>query len=115
MPAIGASPCVFSTSPPQPRFVFFRCPRSVTPTYRPTARLSPGTRPECCHDRDCRPVVRVQVVAAGLWMTTDDGQTVLIGPNEERRRSRDMRWHICLAKDLHNNLIVQCLFEPANS
>ena len=65
-------------------------------------------------DRDCR-VVRVQVVAAGLWMTTDDGQTVLIGPNEERRRSRDMRWHICLAKDLHNNLIVQCLFEPANS
>ena len=71
--------------------------------------------PECCHDRDCRPVVRVQIVTAGMWMTTDDGQTVLIGPQEERRRSRDMRWHVCLAKDLHNNLIVQCLFEPANS
>jgi hypothetical protein len=70
---------------------------------------------ECCHDRDCRPVVQIQAVGAGLWMTTDDGQTVLIGPDEERRPSLDLRWHVCLARDHSGGVIVQCVFQPPSS
>jgi hypothetical protein len=70
---------------------------------------------ECCHDRDCRPVARVYPAAQGLWMTTVGGLTVLVGADQHRRRSLDMRWHICLGKDAYENTIVECLFEPPNS
>jgi hypothetical protein len=45
-------------------------------------------------------------------MTTVSGQTVLIGPNEARRPSRDMRWHICIGADAYWDMVVQCIFEP---
>ena len=70
---------------------------------------------ECCNDRDCRPVVQVRSAPNGLWMTTDNGETVLVGPQDERRRSLDTRWHVCLAKDLNGGLVLQCVFEPGNS
>jgi hypothetical protein len=40
-------------------------------------------------------------------MTTDSGETVLVGPQDERRRSLDSRWHVCLAKDLNGGLVLQ--------
>jgi hypothetical protein len=52
---------------------------------------------------------------SGLWMTTVDGSTVLIGADQERRPSRDMRWHICLSEDIHHNTVVQCVFEPPSA
>lgn len=67
---------------------------------------------ECCHDHDCRPVATVRSAPEGLWMTTVDGQTVLIGRNEARRPSQDMRWHVCLGADAHRDPVVQCIFEP---
>ena len=67
---------------------------------------------ECCHDRDCRPVAVVRAGPEGLWMTTVDGQTILIGRNDARRPSQDMRWHICLGPDEHSHTVVQCIFEP---
>jgi hypothetical protein len=70
---------------------------------------------ECCHDRDCRPVASIRQASQGLWVTTVDGQTVLIGPNQRRRASLDARWHVCLQKDVHHNIVVQCVFEPPNS
>jgi hypothetical protein len=70
---------------------------------------------DCCHDRDCRPVATVRPTAHGLWMTTVDGQTVLVEANQQRRPSLDMRWHICLGKDAYENTIVECLFEPPNT
>ena len=72
---------------------------------------------ECCDDRDCRPVAHVRTVSAGLWMTTTDGFTILVGPSEKRRPSRDMRWHICVAPDDVDNQTprVTCIFEPPSS
>jgi len=67
---------------------------------------------ECCHDEDCQPVAEVRVSREGLWMTTVGGQTVLVGSDEPRRRSPDMRWHICLGVVGHNDIGIQCLFEP---
>jgi hypothetical protein len=71
---------------------------------------------ECCNDGDCRPVTRVQKAPHGLWLMTDDGVTVLIGPRDRRRPSHDARWHICISPDieLQTDRIV-CIFEPASS
>jgi hypothetical protein len=70
---------------------------------------------ECCHDGDCRPVVSVQNAANGLWMRTVDGQTVLIGPSDPRRSSKDMRWHICIAPDDTGTPKIRCVFEPPST
>ena len=70
---------------------------------------------ECCNNHDCRPVAAIRWASQGLWMTTVDGSTVLIGADQERRPSRDMRWHICLSEDIHHNTVVQCVFEPPSA
>jgi hypothetical protein len=70
---------------------------------------------ECCHQGDCRPVIRVQRGPEGLWMTTSDGLTVLVGPRDARRASRDMRWHLCIAPDDTETQKIRCVFEPPNS
>ena len=67
---------------------------------------------ECCHDRDCQPVASIRETPAGWWITTVDGQTLLIDRDEERRPSRDMLWHVCLGQFGHNDVAVLCLFEP---
>ena len=70
---------------------------------------------ECCHQGDCRPVVRVHRGAEGLWMTTSDGLTVLVGPRDARRASQDTRWHVCIAPDDTETQKIRCIFEPPNS
>ena len=72
---------------------------------------------ECCNDRDCRPVVSIKAAPNGWWMTTGDGQTVLIGPSDARRPSLDARWHICSGPGEMDDAGPQiiCVFEPANS
>ena len=71
---------------------------------------------ECCHDGDCRPVSRIVRAPQGLWMTTVDNQTVLIGPNDRRLPSRDMRWHVCINHDIEAVPdTIRCVFEPPDS
>ena len=72
---------------------------------------------ECCHDGDCRPVASIKPASNGLWMTTTDGFTVLIGPSDRRRLSKDMRWHICVGPDDIDNTTprITCIFEPPNT
>jgi hypothetical protein len=72
---------------------------------------------ECCHDGDCRPVAYIKPAHNGLWMTTVDGFTVLIGSSEPRRTSKDMRWHICVGPDDIDNTTprITCIFEPPQS
>ena len=72
---------------------------------------------ECCNDGDCKPVASIKPAHHGLWMTTVDGYTVLIGPYDKRRPSRDTRWHICVGEDDIDNLTprITCVFEPPNS
>lgn len=71
---------------------------------------------ECCHDGDCRPVARLVRAPQGLWLTTVDGYTILIGPNDRRRPSRDMRWHVCINSDIEATAdTIRCVFEPPDS
>ena len=70
---------------------------------------------ECCHDGDYQPVVSVQSAVNGLWMRTADGQTVLVGPRDARRSSKDMRWHVCIAPDETDTPKIRCVFEPPSS
>jgi hypothetical protein len=71
---------------------------------------------ECCHSGDCRPVASIRPAANGLWMTTVDGATVLVGPRDKLRPSRDLRWHICLGPgDIDGSPRVRCIFTPPNS
>jgi hypothetical protein len=70
---------------------------------------------ECCHNGDCRPVATVRRTAEGLWMTTVDGLTMLVGPHDKRMPSRDMRWHLCITPDDTDTQKIRCIFEPPNS
>jgi hypothetical protein len=72
---------------------------------------------ECCHARDCRPVTVIKSAPNGLWMTTVDGLTVLVGPGDRRRPSLDQRWHICMGPGEMDDSGPQiyCIFEPPNS
>jgi hypothetical protein len=72
---------------------------------------------ECCHDHDCRPVATIKSAPNGLWMTTVDGLTVLVGPRDRRRPSLDNRWHICMGPGEMDDTGPQifCIFEPPNS
>jgi len=72
---------------------------------------------ECCDDGDCRPVVGAKRTTRGVWLTTVDGYTVLVGPNDVRLPSRDARWHICVGPIDVVSLVptITCIFEPAGS
>ena len=72
---------------------------------------------ECCHGRDCRPIATIKSAPNGLWMTTVDGLTVLVGPSDRRRPSLDQRWHICMGPGEMDDSgpQVYCIFEPPNS
>jgi len=67
---------------------------------------------ECCHDRDCRPIASIKMAKEGMWMTTVDGFTVLVGPDDYRHPSQDMRWHVCLGIDGRGDHFLQCVFQP---
>jgi hypothetical protein len=68
---------------------------------------------ECCHDGDCRPVSRIQIVSHGFLMTTEDGSTVFVTSQKMRRYSLDSRWHICLSPGEYPDVL--CVFEPPGS
>jgi hypothetical protein len=70
---------------------------------------------QCCHDRDCQPVASIRRAQDGMWVTTVGGETVFVGDDETRRPSLDARWHVCLGKDIFQNVIIWCVFEPPNS
>ena len=71
---------------------------------------------ECCNDGDCRPVATVRRAPNGLWMTTVDGYTILVGPKDVRRLSRDTRWHVCIGTELDDPTPrLRCVFEPSHS
>jgi len=72
---------------------------------------------ECCNDGDCRPVATIQRAKKGLWLTTVDGYTILVGDDETLRASRDTRWHVCLGPlDVKSHApTITCIFAPISS
>lgn len=94
----------------------------VAPPARPHVHTDPdGTvvdwyPKECCSDGDCRPVARIISASQGLWLTTIEGYTVLVGPKDKRLPSRDARWHVCINPMAEPPTeSVTCIFEPSNS
>lgn len=82
----------------------------------PDGRTTSWYPHECCHDGDCRPVTSIRPAPHGLWMTTVDGQTVLVGPDNRRLPSRDTRWHVCINPDIEAVPdTIRCVFEPPDS
>lgn len=70
---------------------------------------------ECCSDRDCAPVDRVQSTPEGDVMTSKFG-TVLVPRNvrEETpwkvKKSKDSRYHVCISETTKGLL---CVYYPA--
>lgn len=53
--------------------------------------------PECCHDKDCAPVTRIEKTENGDLMTTKYG-TILVNPNHTnflKKISPDENYHVC--------------------
>jgi hypothetical protein len=94
----------------------------VAPAARPHVHTSPdGTvvdwyPKDCCSDGDCRPVDKVVRASQGVWLTTTEGFTVLVGPKDRRLPSHDARWHVCINPMAEPPTeSVTCIFEPSNS
>ncbi len=81
---------------------------------------------ECCHEQDCAPVDRTEVVptpttatpngltAVGqstLMVTTKHG-TALVPANFPRRESKDSRMHACMMPGADGQMQLICIFMP---
>ena len=79
---------------------------------------------ECCHEMDCAPVDRTEIVptptsdsqsaAAGqpaMIVTTKHG-TVLVPSNFPRRESKDHRMHACMLPGADGKMQLICIFMP---
>jgi hypothetical protein len=79
---------------------------------------------ECCHEMDCAPVDRTEIVptptsdpretAAGqpaMVVTTKHG-SVLVPGNFPRRESKDHRMHACMMPGVGGQMQLICIFMP---
>ncbi|RTL65635.1 MAG: hypothetical protein EKK41_19825 [Hyphomicrobiales bacterium] len=104
-----------------PALAFLACTLGGIATVRSHIHTDPDGQTvdwypsDCCHDRDCRPVTRIETKFNMLWMTTSDGLTISVDPHQSRRPSRDNRWHLCVTSDDTDTPFVRCVFEPAGS
>jgi hypothetical protein len=83
---------------------------------------------ECCHDQDCAPVEKVELLSgpamasmlapSGLpsatLVTTKHG-SVVIPQGFPRRQSPDGRAHACMRRGASGTMTLICYFEPPNS
>jgi len=70
----------------------------------------------CCGNGDCQPATGVRQVGAGVWLQTADGSTVFVDSLQPRRRSQDLRWHICTRYDSDTqSFILHCVFAPGDA
>ncbi len=63
----------------------------------------------CCNNGDCAPATHVLIVSGGLYITSEHGRSALVPPEFPRRRSQDMRWHVCISP---HTLDLLCVYEP---
>jgi hypothetical protein len=83
---------------------------------------------ECCHEMDCAPVDRAEIVptpttadapgaASGpsaMVVTTKHG-TVLVPANFPRRESKDHRMHACMLPGAGGQMQLICIFLPPST
>lgn len=77
---------------------------------------------ECCHERDCAPVVEMKEFPEGTLMSTEHG-TALVPHNlplAKRKASRDEKYHLCQRRDPQKAKVdpsgatVYCVYYPLN-
>jgi hypothetical protein len=81
---------------------------------------------ECCHEMDCAPVDRAEMVptpmaddggdpgtvsAPSMSVTTKHG-TVIVPGDFPRRESKDHRMHACMVPNSSGQMQLLCLFMP---
>jgi hypothetical protein len=71
---------------------------------------------ECCHDMDCAPVQRTEIVSTlggvpQMSVTSKQG-TVIVPRNFPLRASKDGRMHVCMRSDEFGAVYLICLFVP---
>jgi hypothetical protein len=83
---------------------------------------------ECCHEMDCAPVDRAEIVPtpttteapgvaggpAALIVTTKHG-TVIVPANFPRRESKDHRMHACMLPGAGGQMQLICIFLPPST
>jgi hypothetical protein len=79
---------------------------------------------ECCHEQDCAPVDRAEMVPTptsdgkgaansppSMIVTTKHG-TVIVPGNFPRRESKDHRMHACMMPGASGQMQLICIFMP---
>jgi hypothetical protein len=83
---------------------------------------------ECCHEMDCAPVDRAEIVPipttaeapgvgagpAAMIVTTKHG-TVIVPANFPRRESKDHRMHACMMPGANGQMQLICIFMPPST
>jgi hypothetical protein len=83
---------------------------------------------ECCHDTDCAPVDKVEMVPTptatdpqaasvgplAMLVTTKHG-TALVPANFPRRESKDHRMHACMMPGQGDKMRLICIFLPPST
>lgn len=83
---------------------------------------------ECCHDMDCAPVDRAEIVPTpataepqgtapqprAMIVTTRHG-TALVPANFPRRESKDHRMHACMMPGADGRMQLICIFMPPST
>ena len=68
---------------------------------------------ECCHDIDCAPVQRVEVLPGDVLRVTSKVGTTEVPPSFPRQPSPDGNMHICMVRYSHlDNMRPVCFFVP---
>ncbi len=68
---------------------------------------------ECCHDVDCAPVERVEMLADGVLRLTSRVGTTDVPASFPRQPSPDDQMHICMVRYSHfDGMQPVCLFVP---
>lgn len=77
---------------------------------------------ECCHQKDCGPVLKIEKAEGGDLMTTKHG-TAFVKHNgtHKHRKAIDGRWHVCMRNPYVNEfqetpeskyMIPICVYQP---
>lgn len=76
---------------------------------------------ECCHNLDCAPVLKAEMVAGWpgsplpvLLVTTSAG-TVMVPPSFPRRMSKDGRMHACIRPGDGGTARLICIYLPPSN
>lgn len=70
---------------------------------------------ECCHDKDCAEVTKIEKSGDTTFMKTKFG-TFPVGPDSDHKikKSQDEKIHLCAVPDMYapNRYKIRCIYYP---